>query len=371
MKWLKLFLVILFMAFGFAATWAVASALDTGPGVPDTEYTRMLVQAVQRGETRLPRVPGKFVHIRIQRIFPLAKVFSFGYVDVWLSPEPSESQRIEQDSRGSLTVGVIVLDKTVTTYNYTSKWSDQTVLDSAEIAAQFVESELWGWRQALLSNKATITGESANTISIRTIPESSSATAFEATLDRKTHLPLLMREGLLPVRYEYLTIEITANGPTNLPEPPPVKSTIMKMTLDQARRFTKFPLYYLGEEFSGYHLGRIQYTYQDLRMGKDTNQVGFYYLPKGQTTGEAPVYLVVEPKSQEVLNDLAEKAKTGLTATDGQIGKVPTRYVLMLTIRDDAIVWLYGPDEVTVRAMRESLRPLRTVPATPTRPSYP
>lgn len=366
MKRLTLFLGLLFIAFAFAATWVVASALDPGPGGPDTEYTQMLVKAVQQGETRLPRVPGKFVHIRIQRIFPLAKVFTFGYIDIWLGPDPSESQQIEQDSQGTATVGVAVQDKTVTTYNYRSKWSDQRVLDSAEIAAQFVEGNLWGMRQALLAKKAIVVNESANTISVRVTRDDSPSTILETTLDRKTHLPLSIQEGMWPVRYEYLAIEITTNGPANLPEPPPVKSTIMKMTLDQARRFTKFPLYYLGEEFLSYQLQLIQYTYQDL-MGKDTNDVSFGYRLKGKTTGEFPVYLVVEPKSQEVLDDLAEKAKAGLTAADGQMGKVPTGHVLMLTIRDDAVIRLYGPDEAMVRAMRESLRPLQTIPTTPTR----
>jgi hypothetical protein len=370
MKWLKLFLGIFFLAFAFAATWVVANARDPGPGVPDTEYTRMLAQAVQQGETRLPRVPGKYVHLRIQRVFPLAKVFTFGYMDIWLGPDPSESQQIEQDSQGTATVGVAVQDKTVTTYNYRSKWSDQRVLDSAEIAAQFIEGNLWGTHQALLAKKAIMVSESANTISVRVTRNDSPSTTLETTLDRKTHLPLLIQEGMWPVRYEYLAIEITTNGPANLPEPPPVKSTIMKMTLDQARRFTQFPLYYLGEEFLGYYLEGSQYTYQDL-ADKDINQVGFYYLPKGQTKGDAPVYLVVEPKSQVVLDDLAKKAKAGLTAADGQIGKVPTGHVLMLTIRDDAVIRLYGPDEATVRAMRESLRPLRAVPTTPTRPPYP
>ncbi len=358
MKWLKLFLVVLFITFGFAATWVVASALDPGSGIPDTEYTQMLAKAVQQGDSRLPRVPGKFVHIRIQKIFPLAKVFTFGYIDIWLGPDPSESQRIEQDSRGTATVQVAVQDKTVTTSNYTSKWSDQRILDSADIASQFTEGDLWGWRQALLVGKGTVINETANTISVRTIPESPSSTALEATLDRKTHLPLSIQLGMVPVRYEYLTIEITTKGPTNLLEPPAVRSIIIKMTLEQARRFTKFPLYYLGEEFSGYHLEGSQYTYQDL-IGKDTNQVGFYYLPKGQTKGEAPVYLVVEPKSQEVLDELVRRGKAGGMATDGQISKVLSSHVVMLTIRDDVVVWLYGPDEATVRAMRESLRPLR------------
>ncbi|MFQ5853836.1 MAG: hypothetical protein ACE5JU_25030 [Candidatus Binatia bacterium] len=62
-------------------------------------------------------------------------------------------------------------------------------------------------------------------------------------------------------------------------------------------------------------------------MSKDINQVGFYYLPPGQQTGEALVYVVVEPKSKEVLNDLAESAQAGLVGTDGQIGQVPKGHI--------------------------------------------
>jgi hypothetical protein len=96
-----------------------------------------------------------------------------------------------------------------------------------------------------------------------------------------------------------------------------------------------------------------------LRFSKDINQVGFFYLPPGRTTGDAPVYVVVEPKLPEVLDDLSKRAKAGVIAADGRIGKASTGHAVTVAILDDAVVWLYGQDEVTAISMRANLRPLR------------
>ncbi|MFQ5853766.1 MAG: hypothetical protein ACE5JU_24670 [Candidatus Binatia bacterium] len=332
-----------------------AGITDPGPiGIPDTAYTRLVAEAVQRGDLYLPRIPGKFAHIRVRKVLPPEPV----QVEFWLGAGNLGSQRIEQDSTGTVKTNVIVQGKTATTHNFLSGWSDEMTLDSEEVALRLVEGDLWGFHRALLTGQARVIEETADTIVVRVAQEDSTAGLVEATLDRKTHLPLSVRQRTLEIGYEYVTIQVSAEGPFAV-EAPPVRSTIIKMSLADARRFTRFPLYYVGEAFSGYQLKRIQYTYQDLRMSRDINHVGFFYFQPERQTGEAPVYVVVEPKSEEVLNDLAERAQAGLVGTDGQIGQVPTGHILTLAILDDAVVWLYGPDEATVRFMRQSLRPLR------------
>ena len=355
MKWFKVALGVLILACAFFAM----SSRSAASSIPDTEYTRMVAEAVQRGDLYLPRVPGKFVHFRIRQVFPLATAFSFGYVDFWLGSDDLGSYQIEQDSQGVTKTKVGVHGRTVTTSNYSSAWSEEMVLDSADIASRLVEGNLWGFHQALLYKKARVVRQTSSAIVVRVPQEGSSSDQVEGTLDSKTHLPISVHQGTWPANYEYLAIEITSEGPPASVEPPPMKSIIRKMSLGEARRFTKFPLYYLGEEFAGYQLGAIQYTYQGLRFSKDINQVGFFYLPPGRTTGDAPVYVVVEPKLPEVLDDLSKRAKAGVIAADGRIGKASTGHAVTVAILDDAVVWLYGQDEVTAISMRANLRPLR------------
>lgn len=372
MKGLKGALVVLILGFVFITTacgsadmplvvgetslGSVDSMADSEPtGIPNTAYTRRVAEAVQRGDLYLPRVAGAFAHIRVRKVLPPEPV----YVDFWLGKGDPGSQRIEQDSAGTLKTRVVVHGKTVTTQNFLSGWSDQMTVDSEDVALRLVEGDLWSFHRALLTGQATVVEETADTLVVRIPQEDSMTGPVEATLDRKTHLPLSVRQGGIEVVYEYVTIEVSVQGPPAPMEAPPTRSVIIKMTLMDARRFTQFPLYYLGESFLGYQLRDIQYTYQDLRMSKDINDVGFFYLPPGQQTGMAPVYVIVEPKSEEVLSDLAEQTQAGLVGTDGQIGQVSTGHVVMLVILDDAVVWLYGPDEATVRSMRQSLRPVR------------
>lgn len=352
MKWLKLFLGGLILAFALIST----SNLIVASGPPDTEYTRLLAAAVERGDQRMPRVPGKFVHIRVRQVLP-GKLIPIGHIELWLGPDGQESTRIDQDSQGKIITRVTVRDNIVTTNNFRSGWSDEMALDSADIAARLTEGAIWGHHQAILNGKAGIVTQTASTIVIRLIEQDNDSDQAEVTLDRKTHLPISVQNGLAPIQNDYQAIEITSQPPPAVVAAPPVQSATVKLTLSEARRFTKFPLYYLGEEFGEYRLADIQYTYQKLR--RELNLVGLFYRRKGQTTGDAPAYVTVEPKSQAVLDSLAEKARAGLVAADGQVGKVPTGHVLMLVMRDDAVVWLYGPDEATVRSMRASLRPLR------------
>jgi hypothetical protein len=244
----------------------------------------------------------------------------------------------------------LVDGKTVETHNLARNWSDEMVLSAPDIAASMIDGDLWGFRRALLAGRAKVVHEDSGTIVVQ-------VGTTEATLDRRTHLPLSVRDGLLPVHYDYLVLGTAAQPPPS-GSAPPKRATVRKMTLGEARQFGKFPLYFVGERFAGHRLAAVQYTYQDLTLSKDVEQVGFFYLPEGRSKGDAPIYIVVEPKSEAVLKDLAEREKAGLVSRDGQVGKVATSHAVLLTVRDDAIIWLYGPDDAIVRAMRHNLRQL-------------
>ncbi len=360
-EWLKWSLGVLAVIALLFSLVAIAN-LITLSGPPDTEYTRILAAAVQRGDQRMPRVPGKFVHIRVRQQLP-GKFYTVGQFELWLGSNESGSVLIQQDGQGKATTKIFVRDKTATTYHLESPgigWADEIILDSADLADRKLESYLWGYRSALLAGQATMVSQSANSLVVRPNQPDPDAGPVEATLDRKTHLPISTQYGLTPIQIDYPVIEITANMPPTAAEKPEIFHSDRKLSLADARRFEKFALYYIGEEFAGYRLTDIWYQFQKLKYSPNVNTVVFNYYLLGQKTDRDWVYMSVDPKDQNTLDDLAMLAKSGLASKDGDIApKVGSGHTMMLVILDDAVVRLYGKDEAMVRAMRAALRPLR------------
>ncbi len=349
-KWQKLFLgASLVLAISLVSYTLVSVITPSAP--PDNEYTRLLAEAVKRGDLRMPRVPGKYVHFRIRTVLP-GKVVSTGQVELWLGSTTQESVQIELDSQGKEQRRVVVNGNKITWYDFVSNRLEENIYDSADNAALAIEGHWWGHRQWLKDGIAKLTKQTANTVVIRI--ESPNEGTDEITLDRQTYLPIAATYyGVVPIQWEYQSIEITADLPPAVTKAPPVRRKTQSMTLQEARNFSQYSLYYLGEEFAGTRPTYIQYTYEKSVLADEYIVVNFEYLRPGQPITVTHPYLMVKPKS-------AKDSGRGDSSITNESGDMAMQVWL-----DDAVVVLHGPDEATLRAMRANLRRLTATGESP------
>jgi hypothetical protein len=226
------------------------------------------------------------------------------------------------------------------------------------------EWNLVGPHQEIWTGNAAAVRQTTTTITFNSAPLINEV--FEITVDRATHLPLAVRaltQGLEfeDFGYEYMAIEIIDDLPEDVAAVSlPQTTGRANMTFAEASAFNDFPAYYVGRSFSGLSLSSILHVEQTLTTSPPVNVLGISYRPTGLESGPTPVYLTVSPKTPEVLADLAFRNQQGLVGKHGDTSVVATGHFLKLAILDDAVVWLYGPDEPTVDAMLQGLHRLNS-----------
>jgi len=302
---------------------------------------------------------------------------SFYTVEIWVDEAIGDSRAIFRDENGNRTGDILISGKEkFESYNLGPAPATQFIAaDTQDEMLRSVEQQLWRYKWLLEKGEAVVIGKEVvnerRVLKVEVRLPSAEDEKIVAIVDEETKLPYLetvYREGkeAESIRSTYEVIEMLPRsslpaGTFEREVSQDVHRTIQKMSLEQAKNFAEFDLYYLGEEFDGLQIQSIQYyrSYRVFRVSPPAqNKVTIVYGAPGwiPEAGDMPeTYVTIESATADEINEWQQH---GREVKDGILRPTTRGDYMKELLRGQSLVTLWSRTEAEVRDMESVLQRL-------------
>ncbi len=304
----------------------------------------------------------------------------FYVVEIWLDETRGNSRAVFRDSDGNR-IGEILIrgNKRYDSANIgPAPGTEFIAADTENAILKGVGEQLWRYKWLLEKGQATVVWsgviDGRRVLRVEVYPACCDNEKVVALVDEETKLPLTettYRNGqeisTIISTYEVIERIKRSDLPAGTFEsdiPRNVHRTIQQLTLEQARNFTEFDLYYLGEKFDGLQVQYIQH-YKSYRVfqhicSPPRNEVMIVYGAPGwvPVAGSSPeIYVTIESATPDEIKEWQQCG--GREIQHGVLR--PTNYggYRKEFLFGQSLVTLWAPAEDEITKMERALQKLR------------